>query len=99
LTELKNDFTNLNLLRGWILDLYPSAFGEMTVWLITEKDERVKFIDEFLPRIYVSGNMTDLSKLADKLRNSKSVVKWTYVEKNADFMNDKKSKVLEIRCK
>jgi DNA polymerase elongation subunit (family B) len=96
LTALKSDFTNLNLLRGWILDLYPSAFGEMTIWLITEKDKRVRFIDEFLPKIYVSGNMTDLSKLADKLRNSESVVKWTYVEKNADFMNDKKSKVLEI---
>ncbi len=68
----------------------------MTVWLITEKDERVKFIDEFLPKIYVSGNIADLSRLADKLRHSKSVVKWIYVEKNVDFMNDKKSKVLEI---
>jgi len=93
---LKSDFTSLNLLRGWILDLYPSAFGEMTVWLITEKGERVKFIDEFLPKIYVSGNITDLSKLADRLRHSKSVVKWTYVEKYADFMSDKKSKVMEV---
>jgi DNA polymerase elongation subunit (family B) len=68
----------------------------MTVWLITEKGERVKLIDEFRPKIYVSGNIADLSKLAEKLSHSKSVVKWTYVEKYADFMSDKKSKVLEI---
>ncbi len=68
----------------------------MTVWFITEKGERVKFIDEFHPKIYVSGNVTDLSKLTDKLRTSKSVTKWAYVEKYADFMDDKKSKVLEI---
>jgi len=97
LTELKSDLASLNPLRGWILDLYPSALGEMTVWIITEKGERVKFIDEFQPKIYVSGNISDLSKLTDKLRNSKSVASWAYVEKYADFMNDKKSKVLEIR--
>jgi DNA polymerase elongation subunit (family B) len=96
LTEWKSNFTSLNLLRGWILDLYPSAYGEMTVWLITEKGERVKLIDEFRPKIYVSGNIADLSKLAEKLSHSKSVVKWTYVEKYADFMSDKKSKVLEV---
>lgn len=68
----------------------------MTVWFITERGERVKFIDEFQPKMYVSGNIADLSKLTEKLRNSKSVAKWAYVEKYADFMNDKKSKVLEI---
>jgi len=68
----------------------------MTVWLITEKGERVKFVDEFLPRIYVSGHIADLAKLADRLRNSRSVVKWAYVEKYADFMNDRKSRVLEV---
>jgi len=96
LTELKSDFISLNPLRGWILDLYPSAFGEMTVWLITEKGDRVKFIDEFFPKIYVSGSIADLAKLADRLRSSKSVVKWAYVEKYADFMSDKKSRVLEV---
>jgi len=96
LTESKSDFNSLNPLHGWILDLYPSAPGEMTVWFITENGERVKFVDEFQPKIYVSGNIADLSKLTDRLINSKSVVKWAYTEKIANFMSDKKSKVLEI---
>jgi DNA polymerase I len=96
---LKSSFTNLNPLHGWILDLYPSAPGEITVWFITENGERVKFIDEFQPNLYVSGNIANLSKLTERLRNSKSVVKWVYVEKFADFMNGKKSKVLEITVK
>jgi len=96
LTESRSNLASLNPLRGWILDLYPSAPGQMTVWFITENGERVKFMDEFQPKLYVSGNIADLSKLSEKLRNSKSTVKWAYVEKYADFMNDKKSKVLEI---
>jgi len=68
----------------------------MTVWFITENGERVKFVDEFQPKIYVSGNIADLSKLTDRLVNSKSVVKWAYTEKIANFMSDKKSKLLEI---
>jgi len=96
LTELRSDFSSLNPIRGWILDLYSSAPGEMTVWIITEKGERVKLIDEFQPKMYVSGNIADLSKLANRLRTSKFVAKWAFVEKYADFMGDKKSKVLEI---
>jgi len=68
----------------------------MTVWIITEKSERVKLIDEFQPKIYVSASVIDLSRLAERLRNSRSVVKWTYTEKNTDFMNDKKSRTLEV---
>jgi DNA polymerase elongation subunit (family B) len=68
----------------------------MTVWFITENGERVKFVDEFQPKIYVSGNIADLAKLTGKLINSKSAAEWSYVEKIAYFMSDKKSKVLEI---
>lgn len=96
MTELKSDFVSLSPLRGWILDVYPSALGEMTVWIITENGDRVKFIDAFQPKIYVSGNITDLAKLASKLNGSKSVAKWGYTEKYADIMSDKKSRVLEI---
>ena len=84
------------MLRGWLLDLYPSDPGEMTVWIITENGDRVKLVDKFQPRIYVSGKMADLSKLTDHFVTSKSVAKWRYVEKYADFIEGKKSKVLEI---
>ncbi|MFQ6064107.1 MAG: DNA polymerase domain-containing protein [Candidatus Bathyarchaeia archaeon] len=94
--EWRSDFTRPKLLRGWLLDLYPSGLGEMTVWIITENGERVRLVDGFQPRIYVSGKIADLSKLTDHFATSKSVAKWRYTEKYADFMEDKKSKVLEI---
>jgi len=40
--------------------------------------------------------MADLSKLTGDLATSESVVSWRYVEKYVDFMEDKRSKVLEI---
>ena len=76
--------------------MYPSDLGEMTVWIIAENGERVKLSDKFQPKIYVSGRMADLSKLTDHLATSESVANWRYVEKCADFMEDKRSKVLEI---
>ncbi len=68
----------------------------MTVWIIAENGERVKLTDKFQPRIYVSGRIADLSKLTGDLATSESVASWRYVEKYADFMEDKRSKVLEI---
>jgi len=68
----------------------------MTVWIITENGERVRLTDKFQPKIYVSGKMANLSKLTDQLATSKSVASWQYVEKFADFMENKRSKVLEI---
>ena len=84
------------MLRGWLLDLYPSDPGEMTVWIITENGDRVKLVDKFQPKIYVSGKIADLSKLTNHFVASESVAKWRYVEKYADFMEDRKKKVLEI---
>ena len=60
--------------------MYPSGPGEMTVWIITEKGERVRLTDEFQPRIYVSGRIADLSKLTDRLATSEPVASWRYVE-------------------
>jgi len=68
----------------------------MTVWIITENGERLKLTDRFQPKIYVSGKIADLSKVTTHLATSKSVSGWQYVEKYADFMENKKSKVLEI---
>ena len=79
-----------------MLDVYPSGPGEMTVWIVAENGERVRLKDEFQPKIYVSGRVADLSKLTNRLATCESVVRWRYVEKHADFMEDKRSKVLEI---
>jgi len=96
LKDWKGDFTSLKVLRGWLLDFYPSDPGEMTVWIITENGDRIKLVDKFQPEIYVSGKIADLSKLTGQLSTSKSVAKWRYIDKYADFMEDKKTKVLEI---
>jgi len=96
LTSWKKNFTHLNSIKGWLLDVYPSNPGEMTVWIITEDGERVKLVDKFQPKIYVSGKTSDLSRLTSQLVTSKSVAGWRYVKKYVDFMEDKKSKVLEI---
>jgi len=87
---------NLEPIKGWLLDVYPSDPGKMTVWIVTEKGERVRLKDKFQPKIYVSGKMADLSKLTDHLATSDCVARWRYVEKYADFMETEKSKVLEI---
>jgi DNA polymerase elongation subunit (family B) len=68
----------------------------MTVWIITDKGDRVRLTDKFQPKIYVSGKMPDLSKLTDQLATSKSAASWRYVEKYADFMENIRSRVLEI---
>ena len=68
----------------------------MTVWIIEENGERVRLTDRFQPKIYVSGKMVDLSKLTAQISTSESVASWRYVEKYADFMENKRSKVLEI---
>ena len=66
------------------------------MWIVTEKGERLRLKDNFQPKIYVSGKMADLSKLTAHLATCKPVVRWRYVEKYSDFMENNKSKVLEI---
>ena len=87
---------SLKPLKGWLLDVYPSDSGKMTVWIIGENKERIKLVDKFQLKIYVSGKIADLSRLTNQLAKSKSVAKWRYVRKYADFMENKRSKVLEI---
>jgi len=43
------------VIRGWLLDVYPSDFGKVAVWVITEKGERIRLTDKFQPCIYVSA--------------------------------------------
>lgn len=82
--------------RGWLLDVYPSNKGEVTLWIIAENGKRLKFIDRFQPKMYVSGSKDDLENLIHHLHPSESVADWRFVEKQADVMDSKKSTVLEI---
>jgi len=92
----RGGFRRLDPVRGWLLDVYPSGLNGMTVWIIAENGERLKFTDRFTRRIYVSGRMRDLQEPTRRLARSRSVEDWRLVEKRADVMDSKPSKVLEI---
>jgi DNA polymerase elongation subunit (family B) len=96
LSDWRNSFRRLSAFRGWLFDVYPSGPNEVTVWIITETGERVRLVDKFTRRIYVAGSFSDLKKLTEKIRNSRSVAGFRFVEKFADFMEAKRKKVLEI---
>jgi len=84
------------MVRGWLFDVYPSGPNEMTVWIIAENGERLRFVDRFTRKIYVSGKIRDLQNLTKHLVGSKSVKAWRFMEKQADLMDSMPRKVLEI---
>jgi len=96
LSDWKKSFVKLNPVRGWLFDVYPSGPDEVAVWIVSENGDRVRLIDKFTQRIYVSGNFSALNCLTDKVRENSSVADWRFVEKHADFMETVKRKVLEI---
>ncbi len=88
---------SLKWLKGWVFDLYPSADGQMNIWFIAENGERVRLVDEFKQRIYVSGE-DDLDKLL-RFASSQSIDSWRFVHKYADPTANSKTRVLEIYLK
>jgi DNA polymerase, archaea type len=96
LSDWKKSFVKLNPVRGWLFDVYPSGPDEVAVWLIAENGERVRLVDKFASKIYVSGNPLALKRLTEKVTSASSVADWRFVEKTADFMETSKQRVLEI---
>ncbi len=82
--------------KGWILDVYPSDFGEVAVWIISESGDRIRLTDRFEPKIYVSGNEEDLERLASRFFAYNSVLSWDFAYKFAKATGTEKSKVLEV---
>ncbi len=85
--------------RGWIFDVYPSEFGKVAVWVITESGERVRLTDKFEPCIYVSGKQDDLERLISQLFDNKKIASLTFTYKYAQATDIEKSRVLEITLK
>jgi DNA polymerase I len=96
LSDWKNSFVKLETVRGWLFDVYPSGSNKMIVWVIAENGERVKLVDNFAHRIYVSGKISDLKSLSEELEDSRLVAGCRFVKKYADFMDVSEKKVLEI---
>jgi DNA polymerase elongation subunit (family B) len=96
LSDWKSSFVKLNPVRGWLFDVYPSGTNEIVVWIIAENGSRIRLVDKYAHKIYVSGDPLELKHLATKIRDNQVVVDWRFVRKYADFMNTRAQKVLEI---
>jgi len=93
-----NDF-NLKNVKGWILDLYPSAFGQMSIWVIAENGKRIRLVDEFKAKIYISGREEALERLLTRFFTCKSIAAYSFAYKYASPTDTEKSKVLEVALK
>jgi DNA polymerase elongation subunit (family B) len=96
LNDSKKGFLKLNPVRGWLFDVYPFGPDEITIWLITENGERIRLVDRYTYKIYASGSLAALKHLADRAKDNKLIAECCLVEKNADFMEQRNHKVLEI---
>ncbi len=93
----ESNATSVKRVKGWILDLYPSAFGQMYIWVITKNGGRVRLIDEFKPKIYVSGEQVSLKRLSNRLVHAnRPIASHSFVYKYASPADAEKSKVLEV---
>ena len=84
------------LVRGWVFDVYPSDFGKVAVWVITENGERTRLTDRFEPCIYVSGEQEDLERLISRLYDNRKIASLKFTQKYAQPTDTIKSQVLEI---
>jgi DNA polymerase I len=86
-------------IRGWMFDVYPQGLGEMAVWIISDHGERIRFIDNFQSKVYVSGKQEDLEHLVSKLAFKSNIDSLTFVYKYSDVTDFEKNRVLEVKMK
>ncbi len=87
------------VIRGWLLDVYPSDFGKVAVWVISERGERVRLTDKFQPCIYVSGRQDELGTLISRLYSNEGIASVRFVQKYVQATDAEKSPVLEVTVK
>jgi DNA polymerase elongation subunit (family B) len=91
---------SLNHLKGWLLDVYPTNEGEVAVWIISETGERIRLVDSFQPKIYISAEQDEIERLASRLyKNQNELSAWAFAEKYAQPTDQQKTRVLEITLK
>ena len=85
-------------MRGWILDLYPGAPGEMVVWLKLENGEAVRLVDRWTPSIFIGTDMK--SDFGVPLQLLSRDFAWTRVIRRRERVSDAgESDVLEAKLK
>ncbi len=90
---------NRQVIKGWILDVYPTEQGQVAVWIISESDERIRLIDNFQPTIYVSAEQDEIERLASRFYNNQDIATWDFTYKYAQPTDTEKTRVLEITLK
>ena len=88
-----------NNVKGRILDAYPAGEGEIAIWVISENGERIKLIDTFQSKIYVSTTQNELERLITRLYNNQTIASWHFAYKYVQPTDSTKSRVLEIALK
>jgi DNA polymerase elongation subunit (family B) len=85
-------------MRGWILDLYPGAPGEMVVWLKREDGEAVRLVDRWSPSIFIgTDTKSDFDVPLQILRHEFA---WTRVVHRRERVSDAgESDVVEAKLK
>ena len=85
-------------MRGWILDLYPGAPGEMVVWLKREDGEAVRLVDRWSPSIFIgTDNRADFAVPTHTLRDE---LAWTrLVQKRERATDPMATEVLEAKLR
>jgi DNA polymerase elongation subunit (family B) len=94
-----NEPTSPKRVKGWIFDVYPSAPGKVTVWIIGEDGKRIRLTDKFTPKVYVSGKEEDIERLASRFFKNNTIASWDFAYKYTSATDTEKSKVLEIELK
>jgi DNA polymerase I len=91
--------SNPHRVRGWLFDVYPSVYGEMTVWVIGENGERTWLTDKFEPDIYISGKQDDIERLASQFYTNQNIAHWDFAYKYANPIDSEKTRVLQVTLK
>ncbi len=97
--QSEGNAANLKRVKGWLFDLYPSAFGQMCIWVIAENGERIRLVDEFEPKIYISGKEEDIERLLTRFFSNRSIASCRFVYRYASATDAEKSRVLEVVLK
>ena len=85
-------------MRGWILDLYPGAPGEMVVWLKLENGETVRLVDRWSPSIFVgTDNKADFAVPLHTVRQDYGRAQ--AVQRREKVTDSGTSEVLEVELK
>ena len=85
-------------MRGWLLDLYPGAPGEMVVWLKLEDGRAARLVDRWSPSLFVAAD--SVADLDVPLKVLAPEFAWTRVVSRLERVTDQKaSDVVEAKVR